>query len=866
MGTVDEMSQSLLNADGAVQQMYATMTDNLSGAFSRLSSSFEAYILDTNESTGASSELTKMIDFLANNLTTILDTILTAVKYFGLWKVATYTQIVANRLLATSSAQASGAIVMGFQKITTALKTNAIGLFVTAMVVGFMKIKSILDTLNAPFERVNELNKKLGSISSEASKQIAVEEVELKMLVNQIKAHNAGSKERGILIEEMNKKYGTHLTNIKNETLANKQLDLAQKQVIANMRNTILLQARREQYTEIVKTVTEAEDEFYKAIEGNRRKIAKLNDKEVNDWLKRLANSSNGYQQEMQDMFNKMSMAEKRRFLAEQNLSSETFAKKQALNTLRKQEAGFEKKLTDQMQKTTKTTIEATTATGGLAPKYEKTTEKAKEYKTVLDDINDYLERNIELTQELLQIDQDRQVQSLTEQINQVVEDAKEDVKDTEVFDVQLRVAKEGENQEEVDKENLDALIEADSELNDLIAQRFELEKNNLEQRAQFQKDELARKNEIDQQKELNKLIEDRDKLIADLEIKSGVPLTKEQSDAKIKIEANYQERLKELELENAQRNSDLAKEKLIVDETLKDDLVKLEEDKNEAIKTENEKVLESFKTNEDKKKEIKEKNDQEELEKEKQKQQAIQELIKATADYFIKRSEEKVAQLEEEIDKAEENQSYLEDLAKEGNINAQQSLAENQRIIDEANKQKLAEEKRQQRIKLAETALTTYSQKVEQGSETPLADTIRDIALLQQFVSSLPAFEEGIEDTGSNGRGVDGRGGFHAILHPNERVVPKGLNEKIGSMSNEELASLAQEYQNGRIMRDGMQIASAMDTLLIANKIDELNRTIQNKPETNIELGEITSSMMEIVKSTKKGNTTMFNRYKIKK
>jgi len=73
---------------------------------------------------------------------------------------------------------------------------------------------------------------------------------------------------------------------------------------------------------------------------------------------------------------------------------------------------------------------------------------------------------------------------------------------------------------------------------------------------------------------------------------------------------------------------------------------------------------------------------------------------------------------------------ALLEDLAKNGNITAQQSLAENQKIIDEANKKKEREQKRIQRIKLAETALTTYSQKVESGSKTPLADTIRDIAL----------------------------------------------------------------------------------------------------------------------------------------
>jgi hypothetical protein len=149
---------------------------------------------------------------------------------------------------------------------------------------------------------------------------------------------------------------------------------------------------------------------------------------------------------------------------------------------------------------------------------------------------------------------------------------------------------------------------------------------------------------------------------------------------------------------------------------------------------------------------------------------------------------------------------------------------------------------------------------------KNPLAETIRDTVLLSQFINSLPAFEKGTEDTGSNGRGVDGKGGFHAILHPNERVVPKTLNEKIGSMTNEQLATMAQEYQNGKIIRDGMQIASAMDTLLIANKIDELNATIRNKPETNIEMGEITSSIMEVVKSTKVGNTVTYNKFKVKR
>lgn len=243
------------------------------------------------------------------------------------------------------------------------------------------------------------------------------------------------------------------------------------------------------------------------------------------------------------------------------------------------------------------------------------------------------------------------------------------------------------------------------------------------------------------------------------------------------------------------------------------------------------------------------------------------QEIVKATSDYFMKRSNEKIAQLDKEISAAENQYSVLQELAKNGNINAQQSLAEQQRIINEANLKKERELKRQERIKLAESVWSTYSNKLaDEKVKNPLAETIRDTVLLSQFINSLPAFEKGTEDTGSNGKGVDGKGGFHAILHPNERVVPKTLNEKIGSMTNEQLATMAQEYQNGKIIRDGMQIASAMDTLLIANKIDELNATIRNKPETNIEMGEITSSIMEVVKSTKVGNTVTYNKFKVKR
>jgi TP901 family phage tail tape measure protein len=483
--------------------------------------------------------------------------------------------------------------------------------------------------------------------------------------------------------------------------------------------------------------------------------------------------------------------------------------------------------------------------------------DSAKEFTTSLSEVNDYIQESINLMQQLEVIFQDRTIAKMTKEIDEITEKAKAQAETGNiVMGVTLQQATTPEQQDDVDKTNLEALTKANTELNAKISERFALESKNLEQRKQFAINQLILDNEIAKETELNKLITEKIKL----ESQEGISVAN-----KAKIEADFQEKLKQLDIENAQRDDDLRLKTLVLDEKLVDDQKKLEDDKVKAKTDANQKILEGNKKFNKENADDKAKNDTDEIKKEAEKQKAIQEIIKASADFFVKQSEKKIAQIDKEIASAEKTQSMLEDLAKNGNITAQQSLAENQKIIDEANKKKEKEQKRIQRIKLAETALTTYSQKVEGGSKTPLADTIKDIALLQTFIATIPAFEDGTEDTGKNGHGVDGKGGFHAILHPNERVVPKHLNQQIGAMSNEQLAKLATESRTGNLMKGDFQSASALDTALLANKIDLLTETIRNKPETNIELGEITQSMMEIVKTTKTGNTKIFNRYKIR-
>jgi TP901 family phage tail tape measure protein len=238
------------------------------------------------------------------------------------------------------------------------------------------------------------------------------------------------------------------------------------------------------------------------------------------------------------------------------------------------------------------------------------------------------------------------------------------------------------------------------------------------------------------------------------------------------------------------------------------------------------------------------------------------------TTDYFIKNSEKRIEQIDKEISAAEKQYDYFQELAKNGNITAQQSLAEQQKIINDANLKKQKEQQRIERLKLVQTSLDIYGSKVANGDKNPLLNTIKDVQLLKQFIESLPAFESGIENTGANGMGLDGKGGFLSVLHPYERVVDAENNANIGNLSNDELSNIAKRYNTGQLveMRNIDTAGNSYDLLPLLSEIKDLKRTIENRPTHNIALGEITQSIMQIVEKTTKGNTTNVTKYNIRK
>ncbi len=450
----------------------------------------------------------------------------------------------------------------------------------------------------------------------------------------------------------------------------------------------------------------------------------------------------------------------------------------------------------------------------------KKATTTIKELNTQYKELNEYLDQQKKLQQELLEIEQDRNLLKL--------EKAFETELDAQIKNTMLT----GE---------FDASL-----LNQMIDERLKIETSYLEQRRDarisFMKEEFER----EKGDRLTALENERDKLLAQDNMTT---------EARTEILANFDIRKGELDAQDKLRKADLNKQIQIEEAETQNEILEIRQnalDSYNEIRQEELDSEESFRLAQ--------------LDKMKDYYKTANDLVKMSADYFVQQSNRKIEAIDKEISEAQKQAETFRTLAENGNIDAKESLAEQQRIIDEANRRKLQEQKRQERLRLAESVFQTYTSKLESDSKNPLAETIRDTSLLLQFINSIPAFEDGTENTGANGQGVDGRGGFHAILHPNERVVPKTLNDKIGALTNEQLTQIAVDYQNGRVLDGSNQTQSALDFAVLVNGINELKEVVKNKPETNIELGEITGSLMSIVKSTKQGNSTTYNRYKIKK
>lgn len=814
--TLLDFKDSITGVNAELQMMALKRLDSVQGKITLLSSAWEGFILGVDDSTGASEKLKDMIGFLAENLSQIMNVVMLAVEVFIKYQIIIKSSTLANRLYSASLLTMSknmkgmtGILTMlrgGFQKLGQALSKNVFGIAVIVameLYQEFSKLNGIMQTTERNAERLGEAEEKL---AGETQK----EKDEVKLLFDALNETNYESEERKRLIDEINSRYGTTLKNLENEKDMVDQNREAYADLMKQIQKKSEMEFVRIRFEMASQDMAKAQSEMAKA------------SKNLFDYM----NDRSGIQKlgdVLFDLFGATDEGELEDIARAWRLQFEGAEK-----VYEKAKADYDKMKLDAIVKDSGGDDQIPPF--GSPDKLKKNINaNLKEYKEGADKIIDF-------------------VKQLKEQQEKLRQEGADDLISGEIMNA-LKTAREtGEARVEIVEDMLQK--EGQKRIEFLNKQREDerfFDKINMEEMQRLRREELD--------KELEKKI---------AKIQGSKSKEKEAEISALK--ELYKERESQLDFLEKKEQGEFMASQDVKDGKLKESTNKILKTTETQINDYNTKIngaLEEYAENQN---ETNDKLNKDRIKKAKDEADQMKEIVKTSADFFILQSQRKIEQIDKEISQAEDQFETFKQLAINGNIDAKESLAEQQRIINEKNKQRLQEEKKQQRLRLAESVFNTYSSKVQANPETALAETIKDTSLLLSFINSIPAFMDGTEDTGKNGQGVDGKGGFHAVLHPNERVVPKALNDQIGNLSNEDLTRLAVDYKNGRVIERASHSSSALDLSVLVNELSDIKETIKNKPETNIELGEITSSMMEMVKSRKQGNSIVYNRYKIRK
>ena len=825
------LKEGLDDAEGSTEAMAEMQINTLGGALDLLNSAWQGFILSMDEAGGVGEKLRNGLKFIADNLRTILKVIGLAVSVFLSYRlgiiatnVASKAYVLAQNLMALATAKSNtglGKAKMAMKAFNTVLKANPIGLVVTAL--GTLVSAMYLFGDGARHgalgqERFNEALEKGAKLGEEASAEIE------------------------------------KTTRTETEAITDK----LRKQLLA---------------TKNLKDQRQLIERSAKAIQiSNQQEIKAIDEKAI----------------KLQKEYKEQSAVDKDERARQIEITGE-------LEKLEEQRVKLEKNVTDARKVAYNVLFDIQKLRNTGNKKEEKNDKKVKARNTEF-------KRSVDILKEQIDLLKNR---------NKLAEDFAKITNQVQISDIDKLIGTEQKEQEKSIALGIDF---DETTIKDLIKQREKLVIEGLERTNEYIKG-------VEEQKLDERFKKERDKI--KLQYVKLLDQDKLSASERVKIEQNLQTELDVIDEAEIIANKSLNESFVFMDQAKNVKIIQAKKEtaskladvdsyRQETIDGVYARQQKQFKLNL-----LKTKKTNEEIQDEmlafdiKQLEKKIEEYEKAGLDIldlelqlaelrkqqtenfdkktlqdkkaladaelliiqgltnaYVELADRRIAKIQEEIDMAKKRYDSYVELAKNGNITAKESLAVESKLIAEANLRKEKEEKRKQRVQLASSVLQSYiTNSANPNVKNPLSKTITDTVLLTEFIKSLPAFADGTDDTGTNGRGVDGKGGFQAILHPNERVLTKDQNKLVGGMTNEDLSQLAYQYQNGLIvsgMTGGTNNIINAENQLLLKKLDSLENTIKNKPETNIELEEIIGGVMSITRQKKQGNTKIYNRYRV--
>ena len=235
---------------------------------------------------------------------------------------------------------------------------------------------------------------------------------------------------------------------------------------------------------------------------------------------------------------------------------------------------------------------------------------------------------------------------------------------------------------------------------------------------------------------------------------------------------------------------------------------------------------------------------------------QAVEQIGNAIADTYSTIFQRQIDELKQQEDIARQVYGTLEMLAAQGNIAAQESLAEQIQAQQDAQREQIKLQQKQANIEKARQVYAIIQSQLDAGKSPgqAIAEAGGYMTAIQGLIQSLPSFYEGTEDTGKVGKALDSKGGRLAVLHNNERVLTADQNKHLQGIPNPMIPVLVNKALDSA--------GNSYDLLAI----DELRRTrqaIERLPQSTYQLESAMGHIIKMVATHKTGNSTTKNTYK---
>jgi hypothetical protein len=709
---------------------------------------------------------------------------------------------------------------------------------------------------NAELEKLRKHQKYLNEKNDEYAGILAKETNQVINLLTRLKQLNRTSTDRGKILNELNTKYGFHLKNMKSELLFQYSINQAIDNYISLSKKQLALKINEDYREKLLKKEFKA----YRQLNDEIKKNEALNKKSSSTFIRD--------QKELNDLKYKELSLQERIDMNDQTLWRDY---PELMQTIKDSRIEYQRVVHTDIE--TQESLEQLMRKAGIT--IDKATGSTKEQTKAWQDLNVQLE----------------QIDKLKEHVDAM----------KELADLDFTLASTA-NEQEIDKvlKNRDKLIQEQKDaiqkgeqlntdfIDDNINYEFELRKRGIQMNRDYKLGVLKQEFEEEKRLRIEAVEKETASILAELDKQKAELLSQEGLTERLDIENKYnsqvfylgkerQKKLDDINDANIDKDKIYSKKKQIILSESNDAIIKNEEAKNDKINDVNDDLIDdqinqAKKVNEELAN-IRAKDEKAEEERLKRMAEFRKNMINEGLDQWKKASEEREKLIDREISSSEKLADDLRQQANNGTIQANESLAEQNRITNEKIQQKQKEQRIQQQIEEIKLLYNATEQYLQAGDTLPVAGSkaflqVKGIKFLAQ---SLTGFFKGTKRTIGEELGapqLSGKDGHIVRVDGSEMVFNGDLTNKVMSVNpsatTDEIVDTYVKYKTSNKAPVFIQNSTTDERLL--KKVDELNTTIKNKTEFTMHGESISNTLFQIVSTEKKGADLIKTRHIFKR